>query len=314
MMSLSLVELQQLLDVLQTMDVGLVILDRQYKVHFWNDFMANHANKSAEEVAGKSLFDVFSNLPQDWLKQKTETVIALETLAFSTWEQRPHLFPFYSYRALTGRSSAMYQNLTFMPISSGGKVDKMAIIVYDVTEAANNRLALEDTNQRLSVLSRTDPLTGLLNRRSWELALAEEFARCRRSNYTSTLMMFDIDHFKQVNDTYGHPVGDKVLQHTAELLNGSLRTTDKAGRYGGEEFALLLVDTDAAQASQLADRLTNALAEQPAVIGDKAIRITISAGIAELTDDMQDAQQWIKAADDALYRAKSAGRNTICLA
>ncbi|WP_123421998.1 GGDEF domain-containing protein [Gallaecimonas pentaromativorans] len=315
MMSLSLGELQQLLDVLQTLDVGLVIIDRQHKVQFWNDFMANHAGQGSEQVAGKSLFEIFPELPRQWLEQKTETVMALKTLAFSGWEQRPHPFPFFSYRALTGRSAVMYQNLTFMPIASGnGNVDKMAIIVYDVTEAANNRLALEEMNQKLSVLSRTDPLTGLLNRRSWELALAEEFARCRRSGRTSTLMMFDIDHFKQVNDTHGHQAGDQVLQHTATLLNNKLRTTDKAGRYGGEEFALLLVDTDAQQACQLADRLCTALSEQPALVGDKRISVTISAGVAEISEQMEQAQQWIKAADDALYQAKSAGRNTIRLA
>lgn len=311
MMSLSLLELQQLLGVLKYLDVGLLVMDRHFIVTFWNDFMANHSGKAARDVEGEELFALFPELPQDWLRQRVETVMALNTVTFTTWEQRPHLFAFSSYRSLTGRSSAMYQNLTFMPIAGAdGSVDKIALVVYDVTEAANSRLALEDMNQRLSVLSRTDPLTGLLNRRSWEAMLAEEYARCRRSGRTSTLMMFDIDHFKQVNDTHGHQAGDMVLQHTATLLSNKLRTTDKAGRYGGEEFALLLTDTDAVQACQLADRLCTALAARPARLDGKPITITISAGIAQLTADLGDAQAWVKAADDALYQAKSAGRNT----
>ncbi|WP_336407773.1 diguanylate cyclase [Gallaecimonas kandeliae] len=314
-MSLSLLELQQLLGVLQSLDVGLVVLDRHYRVSFWNDFMANHSGLAPQEVLGQELFGLCPELPRDWIKPKIDTALALGTISFTTWEQRPHPFPFSSYRPLTGRSKAMYQNLTFMPIAgASGEVDKVALVVYDVTEAANSRLALIDANQQLSVLSRTDPLTGLLNRRSWESGLEEEFARCRRSGRTSTLLMFDIDYFKQVNDTHGHQAGDLVLQHTATLLTSQLRTTDKAGRYGGEEFALLLVDTDADQARLLADRLCSSLAATPAKVGGQVIPITISAGIAQATEAMANAHAWVKAADQALYQAKEAGRNTICLA
>lgn len=315
MLNHSLSDIQQLLGVLDCLDVGLVVVDRQYRIRFWNEFMANHSGQAFSDIKEQPLFATFSELPEQWLRQKVDTVMALNTTTFTSWEQRPQLFPFTSYRPLTGRSVSMFQNLTFIPMPDDkGHVERVAIVVSDVTEAANSRQALEEANQRLSVLSRTDPLTGLLNRRSWENALQDEFNRCRRSGGTSALVMFDIDHFKQVNDEHGHQAGDKVLQHVAALLRETLRSTDKAGRYGGEEFALLLVDTNAEQAAQLAERLREKLAAHPAMADDKALVITISMGIAALSGATFTDQDWVKNADRALYQAKHSGRDAIVMA
>ncbi|WP_406664999.1 diguanylate cyclase [Gallaecimonas sp. GXIMD1310] len=315
MLDHSLSDIQQLLGVLDCLDVGLVVVDRQYRIRFWNEFMANHSGQAFSDIKEQPLFATFPELPEQWLRQKVDTVMALNTTTFTSWEQRPQLFPFTSYRPLTGRSVSMFQNLTFIPMPDDkGHVERVAIVVSDVTEAANSRQALEEANQRLSVLSRTDPLTGLLNRRSWENALQDEFNRCRRSGGTSALVMFDIDHFKQVNDEHGHQAGDKVLQHVAALLRETLRSTDKAGRYGGEEFALLLVDTNAEQAAQLAERLREKLAAHPAMADDKALVITISMGIAALSGTTFTDQDWVKNADRALYQAKHSGRDAIVMA
>lgn len=159
----------------------------------------------------------------------------------------------------------------------------------------------------------TDPLTNLYNRRFFEKRAEEEVARSLRHQAPLTLLMMDIDRFKQVNDTYGHPTGDKVLQSVARFLRDSLRQTDICGRYGGEEFILLLPNTPGRNAVFLADRLRAGVADLMhsglGIPGDKAI--TISGGVATCPRDATNLEDLVKRADEALYQAKNTGRNRI---
>ena len=121
--------------------------------------------------------------------------------------------------------------------------------------------------------------------------------------------MFDIDHFKKINDTFGHQAGDAVLQSAAEVLRQSIRDTDIPARYGGEEFCTILIDTNAKEAQLVAERLRQNMEAQVLDQEGKAIRWTISSGIAELTELVETPAQWLECADRALYQAKHAGRN-----
>jgi diguanylate cyclase (GGDEF) domain len=159
----------------------------------------------------------------------------------------------------------------------------------------------------------TDPLTNLYNRRFFEKRAEEEVARSLRHQAPLTLLMVDVDHFKHVNDTYGHPTGDKVLQSVAKFLHDSVRQTDICGRYGGEEFILLLPNTPGRNAVFLADRLRAGVADIMysglGIPGDKAI--TISGGVATCPRDATNLDDLVRRADEALYEAKRAGRNCI---
>lgn len=163
-------------------------------------------------------------------------------------------------------------------------------------------------NQTLAALSSTDGLSGLLNRTHWEQALAAEFRRLRRSGRAGALLMIDIDHFKNINDTHGHPAGDEVIRRVAELLRASLRQYDVPGRYGGEEFGVVLPGTDAAGARVVAERI-RARIESAALAPQYGVRGTVSIGIALAAPRDPDHRAWIARADQALYRAKAAGRN-----
>lgn len=307
-------ELHWLMEMLHNIDVGLVVLDKDYKVQIFNGFMENHSGLLPREVKGKALFELFDEIPEDWFKRKVESVFLLKNKAFTIWEQRPYLFKFNSYRPVTGSSDFMYQNTTFIPLlSSTGEVSHLCLLVYDVTDNAVNKISLEKVNTELAVLSQTDGLTTLFNRSHWESCLQAEYKRWTRSQHSSSLVILDIDHFKNVNDTYGHVVGDEVIRHLSGLIQGYIRTTDISGRYGGEEFVILLADTPLKNAYVFSERLRRTVEASVAKYNDIDIKYTISLGIAEVDQGIKSYEAWIQCADSALYHAKESGRNKVSM-
>ena len=307
-------ELHWLMEMLHTIDVGLVVLDRQYSIQIWNGFMENHSGLLPREVKGKRLFDLFDEIPEQWFKRKAESVFLLKNKAFTIWEQRSHLFKFQNYRPITGSADFMYQNTTFIPLMSAtGEVTHLCLIVYDVTDNAVNKKDLEQANSELGVLSQTDGLTNLFNRTHWENCLEAEYKRWTRSNHASCLVMLDIDHFKKVNDNYGHMVGDEVIRHLSGLIQKHIRETDISGRYGGEEFAILLADTTIDNAQVFAERLRFEVEEAAVKYNDIELKYTISIGLAEVDSSVKNYETWIEYADSALYDSKESGRNKISL-
>jgi diguanylate cyclase len=166
---------------------------------------------------------------------------------------------------------------------------------------------VRDQNQLLSEMSRTDGLSGLLNRRYWEEAAAAQFQRCRSTGQPAAVLMLDIDHFKGINDRHGHPAGDDVIRNVAKILRDSLREHDVPGRYGGEEFGVVLPETAAAGAEVIAERVRRRI--EAAALAHPGIRATVSVGIAEIESHDADYGAWIAHADRALYAAKERGRN-----
>jgi len=156
-----------------------------------------------------------------------------------------------------------------------------------------------------------DDLTKVYNRRAGLIRVNEEFARAKRSGATLSVAMVDADHFKNINDTYGHIVGDKVLTHIASMLKTGLRECDIVARYGGEEFLVLLPDTNSNQASLPLNRLRQRLAETTYVHEGLKIKMSISIGIATISSVDEDAIDAIHRADNALYLAKRSGRNKV---
>ncbi|MGS0674845.1 GGDEF domain-containing protein [Shewanella sp. 0m-4] len=303
-------ELHWLIDMVQTIEVGLVVLDRDYNIQLWNGFMENHSGVTPNSIKDKNLFEQFEYLPAQWLKQKMESVYLLKNRAFISWEQRPFIFEFKNYRPITGRADFMYQNVTLLPLSSlSGEVTHISMIVYDVTDVAINKLQLKSANERLEYLSQIDGLSQLFNRRHWELCLQKEFDRHTRYGSETSLVMIDIDHFKVINDTYGHQAGDRVIQNVSHTIRKSLRETDCAGRYGGEEFAVVLANTPAVNARFFAERLRKKVEQLQIAYEEQLIKVTISIGICEIKPEVNDCETWLSQADQALYQAKEAGRN-----
>jgi diguanylate cyclase (GGDEF)-like protein len=175
---------------------------------------------------------------------------------------------------------------------------------------------LRTAKEQLEKLSATDGLTGLYNHRHFEERLNEEFRRAQRYSDPVSLVMLDLDHFKSVNDRYGHPFGDRVLRTTAELLRSSLRDPDICARYGGEEFAVILPKTHLQGALAVAERIVRAMRQKVYVVaeGEAELRVTASVGIAFFpSKDVTSSDLLVRFADEALYRAKREGRDKVCL-
>lgn len=307
-------ELHWLLTITQSIDVGVVVLDLNHRVQVWNTFMENRSGVLPHEAANRSFFELFPEVNQDWLKKKIDSVITLGTPAFTIWEQRPYLVRFKSYQPITGLEDFMYQNTTMFALrSTSGEVTHVCLVIYDVTDVATNRLQLQAANRELQRLSSTDRLTGLCNRGHWEEALRLEYARHLRYGTPAALVMFDIDHFKRVNDTYGHQCGDKVIQRVADVVREHIRDSDIAGRYGGEEYAVLLPDTDKHGGEIFAERLRVAIQAQEILHDGEVIRCTVSLGVADMSTPMNEYKTLIECADQALYASKNNGRNQVSL-
>jgi two-component system cell cycle response regulator len=177
--------------------------------------------------------------------------------------------------------------------------------------------AIETTradNHRLEALAQTDPLTQLVNRRALTVRLITEMERVRRYNAPLTMLLLDLDHFKIVNDTYGHLIGDDVLLGLATLLQRAVRTVDTVARYGGEEFVIVLPETSRQGAMAFAERIRDKISlHRFQVAGHREIHITASIGVATYpAPGMETPEDLFRAADAALYRAKGSGRNLVC--
>jgi two-component system cell cycle response regulator len=200
---------------------------------------------------------------------------------------------------------------------------------FDAAElTARVRVALRQKAARdaLAAEAATDGLTGLLNRRELDARAAELIALSRRYSRPLSCLMIDVDHFKQINDAYGHAAGDEVLRQVARRIRAGCRVSDVAGRYGGEEFTLLLPDTDIEGAVAVAEKLRGAVSAEPvrAAIADSAmaeagavivdVNVRVSVGVAVRQPTMLDPESLYAAADNALYRAKQAGRDQVSVA
>lgn len=185
----------------------------------------------------------------------------------------------------------------------------MMVIGIVVSEALRQLRAGEFlARQELREQATTDQLTGLLNRRAMDHFLEQAYARAKRHGATFSLILGDLDHFKRVNDGYGHNVGDIVLQETARRLGSNMRAQDALCRWGGEEFLMLLPETDLDGAMHLAEKVRLSLADEPMLAGEHSIPQTISLGVTSC-HGRNGIESAIKRADDALYQAKENGRN-----
>ena len=213
--------------------------------------------------------------------------------------------------------------IIFLTADSSERVDIMAMnagaLDYLVKGEISSRtlerslryaLKLGETLEALRRLATRDQLTGLLNRREFDRIIAEERERSHRFGHTMALVMVDIDHFKSVNDTHGHPAGDAVLREVARRLAGEMRSVDRVVRFGGEEFAVILMESDEAIALATARRICAAVQRDPILATETLpLSITVSAGVAVLPQDAKSGEALVAAADKALYAAKAARRN-----
>ena len=301
-------------NITNKLNTGILIIDNQYNIVLWNQYLEIHANKKPESVIGKNIFEIFGELPERWFKRKVESVFQLKTQSFCSWEQRHHLFELPHTRPITTNSHFMAQNCTFLPIETDDGKEHVCILIEDVTDVCHYQTMLKKTLEDLAQANRIDGLTQIFNRKHWEECLEKEFSRARRYQHGLALIMFDLDHFKLLNDTYGHLGGDLVLIETAKTITKLLRLGDLFGRYGGEEFAIILPNTDKIGALDVAERIRLAISKNVINFQDRDIQVTASVGVAVINENDSRYEDLISNTDLALYDAKGSGRNIVCVA
>jgi diguanylate cyclase (GGDEF)-like protein len=226
------------------------------------------------------------------------------------------------------RSGGCDTPVIFLTADSSERVDEAAmeagasdyLVKGEITPRVLERsirygLKLGEAMRELRRLATRDALTGLLNRRAFDTVLSDEVGRARRLGRPLALVLLDLDHFKAVNDTRGHPAGDTVLSAVARVLEAEVRSIDKVARLGGEEFAVVLMETEAPDALIVARRLVDAVRGRPVGLADgESLVVTVSAGVASMAGCGGSEAAFLTAADKALYAAKHGGRNRAVLA
>ncbi|WP_395064152.1 diguanylate cyclase [Paraburkholderia silvatlantica] len=295
--------------VVERVGFGIFVVDRDMNVLSWNRFMQDHSGVTAEDVIGRSIFERFPDLPRAWLTRKVESVFQLGSFAFSSWEQRPYLFQFDHDRPITGGVDYMQQDCTFMPLMRGRDVIAVCVTISDVTHVSVMQREREDAVARLREYADRDGLTGIANRRFFETRLADEFLRWQRYGGELSMLLFDLDHFKRINDEFGHVAGDTVLRSMAQRVSGVVRKQDVFGRFGGEEFALLLPCTPLDDALYVAEKIRRTIGDEPIEVQGVIVPVTASVGASTARVGAPDYEGMINEADAALYTAKRQGRN-----
>jgi len=208
----------------------------------------------------------------------------------------------------TKSGNSVWLDINVIPLKNEeGRVTHFASIERDLTK-------YKKMERELAKMALFDSLTGALSRPAFFQQSEKEFQRARRYHRPISVIMLDIDHFKRINDKYGHSAGDYVLQIFVEAIQDVIRSTDFLGRVGGEEFALLLPDTPLSAAHHLAERVRERIIRYPYLAGEMLIEVTSSLGVAELQDNDKDFKALLHRADEALYKAKQEGRNQVQLA
>jgi PAS domain S-box/diguanylate cyclase (GGDEF) domain len=287
--------------VLDHLPFGMMVVDKAIRCRYWNR-------------QSEALFD----LPPGFVRQGIAMEEVLRQIArngiYGPGDVEDHVARrlkviggFQAHAFELTRPDGRSLRIMGAPVLIEGEAEGLVLLQEDITEHKNYQATLER-------LATTDHLTGLLNRRAFLDATEREIRRAHRYGQPLALIMLDVDHFKRINDSHGHPAGDEVLRRIAATCRGMLRDGDLMGRLGGEEFAITLVQPPLQVASAVAERLRKAVSELGIEFGGERLAVTISLGIAEVGEGITSLDHLISRADACLYTAKRESRNRACVA
>jgi diguanylate cyclase (GGDEF)-like protein len=283
--------------VLDNLPIGVLLADKEMRCVYWNK-------------QSKALLDI----PDDFVFKEIPLEVVLTRVAESGAYGSGNIEEQVAKRMALIRNFEPHTveldlrggtlHVRGAPILIGGVAAGFILLQEDITERKNYQNALEH-------LAATDHLTNLLNRRAFLDAMEKEMRRAHRYGHPLTLLMLDVDHFKRINDTYGHPAGDEVLRRIAATTRRLLRDEDLTGRLGGEEFAIALVQAPLIAAAVVAERLRKIISELVIDFEGRQISVTVSIGVAEFGADAGNLTRLVTVADERLYAAKHSGRNCV---
>lgn len=297
-----------------TVNSGLILIDAEGEVCLWNDWIVQHSGIPADFAVGNSLESLFPNGLSNAFKTAIRHALAykLPILLSNALHRSP--LPLYPTPLTMESQSRIEQSISITPIIENE--NRFCLIqVSDTSISIKREKVLHLQSERFSKDASTDALTGLYNRRFFDNSFKSEFARAQRQKVPLSLVMLDVDYFKNYNDAYGHSAGDNVLVAVANALKSQAsRATDIVARYGGEEFIVILAGSEATGAKAIAEKLRAAvdalnIKHEKSEVSD---HITISVGIATFEPGITCMPgDFLEKVDQALYQAKHAGRNCV---
>ena len=284
--------------VLDSLPFGVLVLDKNLDVLYWNTQVEVHYGIPAGYVTpGKPMEQLLRAIAESgaYGPGKVDKLVAKRLAVIAK---------FHPYSIQLLRSGGGIVQVRGTPVIVDGQPMGMIILQEDITERSTYQATLER-------LATTDHLTGLQNRRAFLESSEKELRRSRRTGQPLALLMIDADHFKSINDSYGHPVGDEVLRRIGSTCRALLRDEDVCGRIGGEEFAVTLAQATLPVAITVAERLRHTLSEIEVVVGEIKLKFTVSVGVAALAEGFASIDKLLSVADEGLYAAKNGGRNCV---
>lgn len=299
-----------LVDVFSALSLGVAIVDANFNITLWNKWLEDHTNLKAADVKNKGFFDIFPELLNHRVGQAIQQAIlhSLPAVLSNSLHRSP--FPLYQDSRCLGER--LCQAITIVPLNHSER--HCLIQIVDVSMAVHREMLLREQADKLRAQSLSDGLTGVGNRRYFDISIEKEWRDSKRNKKPLSLLMIDVDHFKSYNDTYGHLKGDTCLQKVATTIQKSVyRAHDLSFRYGGEEFSTLLPDTTASEAMFVAERIRKNVQDlKIANIASPVGIVTVSIGVTCLNETRHDKiELLIGDADEALFHAKKQGRNRV---
>ena len=284
-------------EIIDNAGEGIVVYDRELRYRLWNRFMEEMTGVAAEELLGRSALEVSPHVVEQQLDEMLRRALAGETVS------TPDAHYFVTSTGRQGWTSSMYRPHH----DASGEIIGVVALVRDIT-------ARKSAEQQIEYQAYHDALTGLANRRLFQEHLSLALSLAQRRGTNVAVLFLDLDHFKVVNDSLGHSVGDEMLRQVTQRLRSAVREGDTVARVGGDEFTIVLQDVPSADAAAaVAQKVLRRIAE-PMDVGTHRLYVTTSIGITFFPDDGDDAETLLKNADTAMYRAKANGRNTYQMA
>ncbi|MEW5803453.1 MAG: diguanylate cyclase [bacterium] len=301
------------LQLIDTLNVGIIALNRKMEIVLWNRWMEEHSKIDKDQALGRVITLFFPDIEEKRFSWKVQAVFKLDHHSVFPQEHYQCLFHFPHQRQIQAEVRQMQQNCILSPLKNEeGMVEYVLVTVYDVTDAVIYQQQLITAKKLYERLSAMDELTAVYNRRHLWQRLQEEFARYLRNGQPLSFLLLDIDHFKRINYQYGHMAGDYVLKELCATLPSILRKYDIVGRYEGEEFGVILTNTNISSSLMVAERMRSHVEAHDFVFQQQRIPVTISIGLAEAHCGTTDIEGLIHQAEEALCEAKDKGRNRVC--
>tara|TARA_R110002050_G_scaffold779_7_gene5485 strand:- start:614 stop:1540 length:927 start_codon:yes stop_codon:yes gene_type:complete len=296
--------------IFNTIDNGIIILDENLNIKAWNKWLEVKTAVKAKDIVNHEICEKFPYIDKKKLVRKVKSVLITKSTSFFSVEPHEYLIKIQSNSIMGKVFKYMRQDVTLVPYDLDKRL--VCLYIYDHTKLHETSQRLKKSNEELKELSSKDPLTQLYNRRYFTESAITMQSLSIRNNHHISIIILDVDNFKNINDTYGHSVGDKVIVSLSRILENNCRKSDIVARFGGEEFVILLYNTSLSFAQSVAENIRQNVEDYSVEVKTGKFSFTLSLGVAQFEAQLdKDIESTINRADKALYNAKESGKNKV---